>query len=96
MTLGDFYTYHSTPSNAPIYLHDVPKKWKHFSKTAKNSAFICLELYIHYDAVGHHLWLFLSVNTYQWLQCKEAIKNQEMPRSISQIYPSKMDDVTRA
>ncbi|KAJ7327592.1 kinase-like domain-containing protein [Mycena albidolilacea] len=51
MTLGDFYTYHSTPSNAPIYLHDVPKKWKHFLKTAKNSPFICLELYIHYDAL---------------------------------------------
>ncbi|KAJ6566837.1 kinase-like domain-containing protein [Mycena capillaripes] len=52
MTLGDFYTYHSTPSNAPIYLHDsVPKKWKHFLKTAKNSPFICLELYIHYDAI---------------------------------------------
>ncbi|KAJ7926924.1 kinase-like domain-containing protein, partial [Mycena leptocephala] len=51
MTLGDFYTYHSTPSNAPMYLHDVPKKWKHFLKTAKNSPFICLELYIHYDAL---------------------------------------------
>ncbi|KAJ7815167.1 hypothetical protein B0H14DRAFT_2603657 [Mycena olivaceomarginata] len=34
-----------TPSNAPIYLHNVPKKWKHLLKTAKNSPFICLELY---------------------------------------------------
>ncbi|KAJ7708009.1 hypothetical protein B0H14DRAFT_3172661 [Mycena olivaceomarginata] len=68
-----------TPSNAPIYLHDVPKKWKHFLKTAKNSPFICLELYVHYDA---------------WLLRKEAIENQEMLPSTSQNYSSKIDDVT--
>ncbi|KAJ7902399.1 kinase-like domain-containing protein [Mycena leptocephala] len=39
-----------TPTNAPIYLHEVPKKWKHFLKHAKTSPFICLELYIDYDA----------------------------------------------
>ncbi|KAJ6489690.1 hypothetical protein C8R47DRAFT_1215503 [Mycena vitilis] len=37
-------------SNAPMYLRDVPKKWKHFLKQAKTSPFICLELYIDYDA----------------------------------------------
>ncbi|KAJ7938507.1 kinase-like domain-containing protein [Mycena leptocephala] len=79
MTLGDFYTYHSTPSNAPLYLHNVPKKWKHFLKTAKNSPFICLELYIHYDA---------------WQQRKEAIENQEIAPSASRIYSSRTDEVT--
>ncbi|KAJ7928313.1 kinase-like domain-containing protein [Mycena leptocephala] len=60
MTLGEFYTYYSTPTNAPIYLHEVPKKWKHFLKHAKTSPFICLELYIDYDA---------------WKQAKESVEN---------------------
>ncbi|KAJ7829854.1 hypothetical protein B0H14DRAFT_2593722 [Mycena olivaceomarginata] len=68
-----------TPSNAPIYLHNVPKKWKHLLKTAKNSPFICLELYVHYDV---------------WLLRKEAIENQEMLPSTSRNYSSKTDDIT--
>ncbi|KAJ7905017.1 kinase-like domain-containing protein [Mycena leptocephala] len=50
----------NTPTNAPIYLHEVPKKWKHFLKHAKTSPFICLELYIDYDA---------------WKQAKESVEN---------------------
>ncbi|KAJ7092527.1 kinase-like domain-containing protein [Mycena crocata] len=60
MTLGDFYTYHSTPSNSPIYLQEVPKKWKHYLKSAKTQPFICLELYIKHDA---------------WTARKDAIEN---------------------
>ncbi|KAJ7895786.1 kinase-like domain-containing protein [Mycena leptocephala] len=41
-------------------LEPVPKKWKHFLKHAKTSPFICLELYIDYDA---------------WKQAKESVEN---------------------
>ncbi|KAJ7809725.1 hypothetical protein B0H14DRAFT_2607879 [Mycena olivaceomarginata] len=43
MTLGDFYAYYSTPSNAPMYLQNVPSMWRHFLKQ-KSSPFICLEM----------------------------------------------------
>ncbi|KAJ7431817.1 kinase-like domain-containing protein, partial [Mycena galericulata] len=46
MTLGDFYAYHSTPTNAPIYLMNVPTMFKHFLKTARTQPFICLEMYL--------------------------------------------------
>ncbi|KAJ7021266.1 hypothetical protein C8F04DRAFT_1241479 [Mycena alexandri] len=71
MTLGEFYAYHSTPTNAPIYLHEVPKKWKHFLKHAKSSPFICLELYIDYEA---------------WKLHKESIENMGslMSSSVSE------------
>ncbi|KAJ7885239.1 kinase-like domain-containing protein [Mycena leptocephala] len=49
----------NAPTNAPIYLHEVPKKWKHL-KHAKTSPFICLELYIDYDV---------------WKQAKESVEN---------------------
>ncbi|KAJ7687070.1 hypothetical protein B0H14DRAFT_2654038 [Mycena olivaceomarginata] len=39
MTLGDFYAYYSTPSNAPMYLQNVPPMWRHFLKQ-KSSPFI--------------------------------------------------------
>ncbi|KAJ7874313.1 hypothetical protein B0H14DRAFT_3131042 [Mycena olivaceomarginata] len=45
MTLGDFYAYYSTPSNAPMYLQNVPPMWRHFLKQ-KSSPFICLEIYL--------------------------------------------------
>ncbi|KAJ7432096.1 kinase-like domain-containing protein, partial [Mycena latifolia] len=52
LTLGEFYIYHSTPSNAPIYLNNVPALFKHYQKSAKTQPFICLELYINMNAVN--------------------------------------------
>ncbi|KAJ7491594.1 kinase-like domain-containing protein [Mycena galericulata] len=46
MTLGEFYAYHSTPTNASIYLVNVPTMFKHFLKTARTQPFICLEMYL--------------------------------------------------
>jgi hypothetical protein len=46
MNLQDFFAHYSTPSNAPMYLQNVPTIWKHYQKQAKNSPFICLEMYI--------------------------------------------------
>ncbi|KAJ6587419.1 kinase-like domain-containing protein [Mycena vulgaris] len=54
LTLGEFYLHHSTPSNAPIYLHNVPTMFKHYLKTAKTQPFICLEMYIDPKAWAAH------------------------------------------
>ncbi|KAJ7453494.1 kinase-like domain-containing protein [Mycena latifolia] len=40
-----------TPSNAPIYLNNVPALFKHYQKSAKTQPFICLELYINMNAL---------------------------------------------
>ncbi|KAJ7156232.1 kinase-like domain-containing protein [Mycena filopes] len=50
MTLGDFYAYYSTPSNAPMYLQNVPPMWKHYLKQ-KSSPFICLEMYLDFTTM---------------------------------------------
>ncbi|KAF7343676.1 hypothetical protein MSAN_01947400 [Mycena sanguinolenta] len=45
MTLGQFYSFYSTPSRAPIYLTNIPTQWKQLAKTTRGSI-IFLELYI--------------------------------------------------
>ena len=49
MTLGDFYAYYSTPSNAPLYLQTVPTVWKPHVKG--KVPLLCLELYINIEMV---------------------------------------------
>lgn len=49
MTLGDLYSYYSTPSNAPLYLHTVPTVWKAHMKG--KVPLLCLELYINVEMV---------------------------------------------
>ncbi|KAJ7087588.1 kinase-like domain-containing protein [Mycena belliarum] len=41
-----------TPSNAPMYLQNVPTMWKHYLKQAKANPFICLEMYLDQGAVN--------------------------------------------
>ncbi|KAJ7099232.1 kinase-like domain-containing protein, partial [Mycena belliarum] len=53
MTLGEFYSYYSTPSNAPMYLQNVPTMWKHYLKQAKANPFICLEMYLDQGAFDY-------------------------------------------
>ncbi|KAJ7203506.1 kinase-like domain-containing protein [Mycena pura] len=49
LPLNDFYAHYSTPSNAPIYLQNVPTHWKSFERTRGSKRFICMELYVRVD-----------------------------------------------
>ncbi|KAJ7837938.1 kinase-like domain-containing protein [Mycena leptocephala] len=49
MSLNEFYTYYSTPSNAPIYLQGIPSQWKGFERTRGAKRFVCMELFVHVD-----------------------------------------------
>jgi hypothetical protein len=49
LTLGDFYSYYSTPSNAPLYLQTVPLVWKAHAKG--KVPLLCFEVYINLEMV---------------------------------------------
>lgn len=51
MSLNEFYTYYSTPSNAPIYFQGIPSQWKGFERTRGAKRFMCMELFVRVDKV---------------------------------------------
>ncbi|KAJ6543777.1 kinase-like domain-containing protein [Mycena vulgaris] len=49
MVLSDFYAYYGTPTNAPVYLQNVPTQWKTFERSRGTKPFVCLELFVKID-----------------------------------------------
>jgi hypothetical protein len=49
LTLGEFYSHYSTPSNAPLYLQTVPTIWKPHVKG--KVPLLCFEMYINVEMV---------------------------------------------